>query len=64
VLVLGALDRPAVAAGATAALAARWAHAGRLPAGAGGLGAIADPVPFLAELAEVGIKAARFEGDA
>ena len=52
VLVLGALDRPAVAAGATAALAARWAAAGRLPAGAGGLGAIAEPVPFLTELAE------------
>jgi saccharopine dehydrogenase-like NADP-dependent oxidoreductase len=64
VLVLGALDRPAVAAGATAALAARWAHAGRVPVGAVGLGAIADPVPFLAGLAEVGIKAALFEGDA
>ena len=38
VLVLGALDRPAVAAGATAALAARWAGAGRLPAGLGRAG--------------------------
>ena len=64
VLVLGALDRPAVAAGATAALAARWARAGRVPAGAVGLGAIADPVPFLQELAQVGIKAAEFHGDA
>ena len=36
VLVLGALDRPAVAAGATAALALRWAVEGRLPVGAGG----------------------------
>ncbi len=62
VLVLGALDRPAVAAGVTAALALRWAVVGRLPAGAGGLGAIAEPVPFLAELAQVGIKAAVFEG--
>ena len=35
VLVLGALDRPAVAAGATAALALRWAAAGRLAAGRG-----------------------------
>jgi saccharopine dehydrogenase-like NADP-dependent oxidoreductase len=64
VLVLGALDRPAVAAGATAAVAARWVHAGRVPAGAAGLGALADPMPFLAQLAEVGVKAAVFEGDA
>lgn len=64
VLVLGALDRPAVAAGATAALAVRWAVGGLLPAGAAGLGAVADPVPFLAALAEVGIKAAVFDGTA
>jgi saccharopine dehydrogenase-like NADP-dependent oxidoreductase len=62
VMVLGALDRPAVAAGATAALAVRWVGAGRLPAGTVGLGAIAEPAPFLAALAEVGIKAAVFEG--
>jgi saccharopine dehydrogenase-like NADP-dependent oxidoreductase len=61
-LVLGALDRPAVAAGATAALALRWAVAGRLPGGAGGLGRVADPVAFLNELVTVGIKAAVFEG--
>jgi saccharopine dehydrogenase-like NADP-dependent oxidoreductase len=61
-LVLGALDRPAVAAGATAALALRWAVAGRLPVGAGGLGRAADPVAFLNELVTVGIKAAVFEG--
>ena len=62
VLVLGALDRPAVAAGSVAALATRWAVAGRLPVGAHGLGAITEPVPFLDELAAVGIKAAVFEG--
>jgi saccharopine dehydrogenase-like NADP-dependent oxidoreductase len=62
VRVLGALDRPAVAAAATAALALRWAVAGRLPVGAAGLGAIAEPVPFLLELAGVGIKAAVFQG--
>jgi saccharopine dehydrogenase-like NADP-dependent oxidoreductase len=62
ILVLGALDRPAVAAGATAALALRWTAAGRLPVGAGGLGAVTEPVPFLGALAEVGIKAAVFEG--
>jgi len=62
VLVVGALDRPAVAAGATAALALRWSVAGRLPSGAAGLGAVTEPVPFLAELAGVGVKAAVFEG--
>ena len=62
VQVLGALDRPAVAAGATAALALRWAATGRLPVGAGGLGALDQPVAFLSELVTVGIKAAVFEG--
>jgi saccharopine dehydrogenase-like NADP-dependent oxidoreductase len=61
-LVLGALDRPAVAAGATAAVALRWAVEGRLPAGAEGLVAVDDPVAFLSELVVVGIKAALFEG--
>ena len=61
-LVLGALDRPAVAAGATAALALRWA-VGRAPAGRGRWpGRVDDPVAFLAELVTVGIKAAVFEG--
>jgi hypothetical protein len=61
-LVLGALDRPAVATGATAAVALRWALAGRVPVGAGGLVAVDDPVAFLAELVVVGVKAAVFEG--
>jgi len=61
--VLGAVDRPAVAAGAVAALAARWAVDGRLArTGAGGLAALADPGPFLAALADRGVKAAVFEG--
>lgn len=64
VMVLGALDRPAVAAGAVATLAARWAVAGRIPPGASGLASIADPVPFLNDLALVGIKAAVFQGEA
>lgn len=64
VVVLGVLDRPAVAAGAVAALALRWALAGRLPAGAHGLAAVDDTVGFLGELAHLGIKAARFEGSA
>jgi hypothetical protein len=62
VIVLGALDRPAVATGAVVALAARHAVAGRLPIGAGGLGRVADPVPMLQHLSDIGIKAAVFDG--
>ena len=62
VVVVGALDRPAVAAGAVAALAARWAASGQIAPGAAGLGAIADPGPFLTAMADVGIKAAVFDG--
>jgi saccharopine dehydrogenase-like NADP-dependent oxidoreductase len=62
VLVLGVLDRPAVASAAVAALALRWALAGRLPAGAGGLAAVPEATPLLAELAGIGIKAAVFDG--
>lgn len=63
-LVLGVLDRPAVASGAVAALALRWALQGRLPSGTVGLGAVTEPVPLLQELAGVGIKAAAFDGSA
>ena len=62
VVVLGALDRPAVATGAVAALALRWAVAGRIPAGAAGLASIEAPVPFLAALADIGIRGAVFDG--
>lgn len=63
--VLGAVDRPALAAGAVAAVAARWAVDGRLArTGAAGLAVLADPGPFLAALAERGVKAAIFEGAA
>jgi hypothetical protein len=61
--VLGAVDRPAVAAGAVAALAAHWTAAGRLTrTGAGGLASLVDPGPFLAALAERGVRCAVFEG--
>lgn len=61
--VLGAVDRPAVAAAAVAALAARWAVDRRLSrTGAAGLAVLADPGPFLAGLADRGVKAAIFEG--
>ncbi|MEA2931714.1 MAG: hypothetical protein QOI56_499 [Actinomycetota bacterium] len=63
--VMGAIDRPAVAAGAVAALAARWAVDGRLSRpGAAGLASLVEPGPFLAALAERGVKVAVFEGAA
>lgn len=62
-VVYGAMDRPAVAAGAVAAVAARAAGAGELPRpGAYGLAALDDPVPLLADLAERGVRAAVYAG--
>jgi hypothetical protein len=63
-MVLGAIDRPAVAAGAVAALAAVAVARGEVPPGARGLGAAIETVPFLAELARRGVKAAAFVGSA
>jgi saccharopine dehydrogenase-like NADP-dependent oxidoreductase len=62
--VLGAIDRPAVAAGTVAAVAAVNAVDGRVVrSGAGGLGELIDePLPFLRELARRGVRAAVFEG--
>lgn len=60
--VVGAIDRPAVAAGAVAGLAARWCLQGRIPPGAAGLAEVVEPVPFLKQLGELGVKAAVFEG--
>ncbi|WP_208029376.1 saccharopine dehydrogenase family protein [Rhabdothermincola sediminis] len=65
VVVFGAMDRPAVAAGAVAAVAAWWAAEGRLARhGAAGLAELAEPLPFLLELGRRGVRAAVFEGDA
>ncbi|HEX2039677.1 MAG TPA: Gfo/Idh/MocA family oxidoreductase [Acidimicrobiales bacterium] len=66
VRVLGALDRPATGAGAVAALAAAWAVNGDLarPGAAGLAELVGDSVPFLAELARRGVRAAVFEGAA
>jgi hypothetical protein len=61
-VVLGAMDRPAVAAGAVVALAAVAAAEGRVPAGAGGLAGRVDALVFLQELARRGVRAAVFEG--
>ena len=61
--VLGAVDRPGVAAGTVAAMAAASVIQGELmQPGAGGLAELVEPTPFLATLAERGVKAAVFEG--
>ncbi len=62
--VFGAIDRPALAAGAVAANAAMWAATRRFArAGAAGLAELVeDPVPFLRALADRGVRAAVFEG--
>ena len=63
IAILGAIDRPGVAAGAVAAIAAWWAGQRRLErTGAGGLAELVVPVPFLTELARRGVKAAAFDG--
>lgn len=60
---LGAVDRPAVAAGIVAATAALWVLEDRMTrVGAGGLAALVDALPFLLALAERGVRAATFEG--
>lgn len=62
--VLGAIDRPAVAAGAVAALVAVALAEGRVPrTGAGGVAELMEDRPaFLAELARRGVKVATFDG--
>lgn len=67
-VVYGVIERTAVAAGTVLGVTAAWL-AGALPAlgplpepGVSSLGAVAAPVPFLAELARRGVKAAAFEG--
>jgi len=64
VRVLGALDRPAIAAGIVAGVTAVWLLEGRLARrGAAGLGQlVVEPVPFLHDLARRGVRAAVFEG--
>lgn len=66
ILVYGAVDRMAFAAGTVLAVTTAWLAGiggGRaLETGAHGLAALVEPVPFLAELARRGVKAAAFEG--
>lgn len=62
-VVLGAVDRPAVAAGTVAGQVARWIAAGTITRrGASGLAGLVEPLPFLRELARSGVRAAIFEG--
>jgi hypothetical protein len=66
VLVYGVVDRMAFAAGTVLGVAAGWlaglGESSVTQAGVHGLGALLEPVPFLAELAARGVKAAAFEG--
>ena len=66
VVVYGVIERTAVAAGTVLALsAAQLCGAGGATIhrpGVHGLGALVDPVPFLAELSARGVRVATFEG--
>jgi hypothetical protein len=63
VRVLGAIDRPGVAAGAVAAVAAVTIGSGQARrSGAAGLGELLDPLAALQALARRGVKAAVFTG--
>jgi saccharopine dehydrogenase-like NADP-dependent oxidoreductase len=62
VVVYGAMDVPAVAAGAVAAQAALAVAGGTARAGAAGLASLPDPLPALRDLATRGVKAAAFQG--
>lgn len=64
VRILGVVDRPGLAGGAVAGVAAHWAATGRLSRpGNGGLAELVeDTAGFLARLAERGVKAAVFDG--
>jgi saccharopine dehydrogenase-like NADP-dependent oxidoreductase len=62
-MVVGSSGRPALLAGAVAAVAAGRAATGQLRPGAGGLASLAKaPGEFLAELSERGVPLLRFEG--
>jgi hypothetical protein len=64
--VYGVVERTAVAAGAVLAVVAAQLAGALQPRldrpGVHGIGALLDPVPFLAELAQRGVRAAAFEG--
>jgi hypothetical protein len=63
-VVLGALDRPALAAGVVAGVVASWVQAGRIagPGAAGLASLVPEPLSLLQELARRGVRAATFTG--
>jgi len=64
VAVLGATERPAVAAATVAAITVEWILSGRhRVCGMAGLGEMVEPVAFLHDLAERGLEAQVFEGE-
>jgi hypothetical protein len=64
VVVLGATERPAVAAAAVAATTVEWLLAGRHRVGGmAGLAEMVEPVAFLSDLVERGLEASIFEGE-
>lgn len=63
-VVYGALDRPAVAGAATAAVAALWLASGSAAPGATGLAGLGATLPILTELSRRGVRAAAFDGAA
>lgn len=62
VIVMGAIERPAVAAGAVAACTTLHVLAGHAEAGAYGLAGIADPLALLRAVGDCGVRPMRFEG--
>ncbi|MEQ8841536.1 MAG: Gfo/Idh/MocA family oxidoreductase [Acidimicrobiales bacterium] len=62
VLVMGAIERPAVAAGAVAACTTLHVLEGRAQAGAYGLAGMAESLTLLHAVADCGVRPMRFEG--
>ncbi len=62
VLVFGAIERPAVAAGAVAACATLQVLAGQAAPGAYGLAGVAEPLALLRAVGDCGVRPMRFEG--
>jgi hypothetical protein len=62
VLVMGAIERPAVAAGAVAACTTLHVLAGAAAPGAYGLAGMADPLMLLRAIGDCGVRPMRFEG--
>ncbi len=63
VIVVGSVERPAVAAGAVAACTMLHVLAGHAPAGAYGLAGIGEPLRLLKAVGDRGVRGMRFEGD-